>query len=222
MIENIFPTPIYRKALSKEILKGLKLFVKNNSLMPTRNVGNSTKGGFQSDERFLASKDPAILALKEGIFACVSEYFPSYYLAQTRRNYEGQGLEFDLWGWLTMLQVGGFNSPHIHPRSTISGVFYVQTPEQIIKNNSGDFSGWLGFMDPRENSQIWPLAGHVNYYFIPPEPGTMVLFPSYLSHFVPPYQGEGQRIAIAFNLRHKSLQPEVDPGVSEYKGHPLS
>jgi hypothetical protein len=203
MIENIFPNPIYRKMLPKEILNGLIYFIKNNTLIPTRNAGNSTRGGFQSDEKFLSSTDPAICALKEAIFGCISEYFPSYYGGQTRQNYQEQSFEFDLWGWLTMLNVGGFNAPHIHPRSTISGVFCVQTPEQIMKNASGDFSGWLGFIDPRVNSQIWPLAGHVNHYFVPPEPGSMVLFPSYLAHFVPPYDGVGQRIAIAFNARHK-------------------
>ena len=204
MIESIFPTPIYRKALPSATLEAIRLFVKNNKLTPTLNAGNSTKGGFQSDEKLLSSNDPAIHSLKEGIFTCVSEYFPTFFTAQTRQKYEGQRLDFDLWGWLTMFGAGGFNTPHIHPRSTISGVFYVQTPEQILKNSNGNFAGWLGFIDPRANSQIWPLAGHVNQYFIPPEPGSIVLFPSYLSHFVPPYNGDGQRIAISFNLRHKT------------------
>lgn len=204
MIENVFPTPIYRKSLSKDILLGLKSFVKNNTLLPTHNLGNSTKGGFQSDERLLTSSDPSILSLKKAIYACISEYFPAYHLAQTHQTYQDQRMEFELWGWLTMLQMGGFNSPHIHPRSTISGVFYIQTPEEILRNEVGDYSGWLGFIDPRSHSQIWPLKGQVNHYFIPPEPGSLVLFPSYLSHFVPPYQGVGQRIAIAFNLQHKN------------------
>ncbi len=204
MIESLFPNLIYRKSLPQALVDDIKEFVKHNSLVPTRNEGHSTRGGFQSDESLFERKEPAILGLKVAIFECVSEYFPAFHASQTRQEYKGQNVAFELWGWLTMLQNGGFNAPHIHPRSTISGVYYIQTPRDILKNTIGDFSGWLGFIDPRQNSQIWPLVGHLNHYFIPPEPGTMVLFPSYLSHFVPPYQAEGQRIAIAFNLRHKS------------------
>ena len=203
MIESIFPTPIFRKTLATSTLASMRQFIKNTSVPPTDNLGNSTKGGFQSDAKFLSHPAPEIQLLKKEIFSCVSEFFPDFYIAQTRAKYSGQGVTFDLWGWLTQLGEGGFNSPHIHPRSTISGVYYVETPEQILKNGDKDFAGWLGFLDPRINSQIWPLPNHVNYYFIPPEPGSMVLFPSYLQHFVPPFQGGGDRTAIAFNLRHK-------------------
>lgn len=203
MIESIFPTPIFRKTLATSTLTSMREFVKNTQLPPTANLGNSTKGGFQSDEKLLSNLAPEISLLKKEIFSCVSEFFPDFYIAQTREKYIGQGVSFDLWGWLTQFGEGGFNSPHIHPRSTISGVYYVQTPEQILKNVDKDFAGWLGFLDPRINSQIWPLRNHVNYYFIPPEPGSVVLFPSYLQHFVPPFRGGGDRTAIAFNLRHK-------------------
>jgi hypothetical protein len=37
--------------------------------------------------------------------------------------------------------------------------------------------------------------------FIKPEPGLMVLFPSYLPHMVYVHQGKRPRISIAFNLR---------------------
>jgi uncharacterized protein (TIGR02466 family) len=202
MIENIFPIPIYRKNYSKEILNDLDLFIKSNSFEPTQKI-NSTKGGFQSNEEFLNQREPVILRLREIIFSSLTEYFPSYYSAQTKKQYEGLKFDFDLWGWLTVLDTGGFNSPHIHPRSTISGVFYVSVPTAVLRNSQNDCSGWLGFIDPRENSQIWPLPGHINHLFIPPEPGSLILFPSYLSHFVPPYSGEGKRVAIAFNLRHR-------------------
>ncbi|MSP94749.1 MAG: hypothetical protein EXR00_05715 [Alphaproteobacteria bacterium] len=36
---------------------------------------------------------------------------------------------------------------------------------------------------------------------IKPEPGLMILFPSYVPHSVPPHQGDGARISIAFNVR---------------------
>lgn len=203
MIENIFPTPLYRKKLAASTLTAIQQFIKNSNLTPTANRGNSTKGGFQSDEKFLSQTAPEIDLLKKEINTCLLEYLPTFHMGQTRSSAEGKNLAFDLWGWVTKFGAGGFNAPHIHPRSTISGVFYVETPDQILKNADGDFAGWLGFLDPRANSQGWPLPGHLNYSFVPPEPGFMVLFPSYLAHFVPPFPGDGDRISIAFNLRHK-------------------
>jgi hypothetical protein len=35
---------------------------------------------------------------------------------------------------------------------------------------------------------------------IDPIPGVMVLFPSWLQHFVHPFFGKGERISIAFNV----------------------
>jgi hypothetical protein len=37
--------------------------------------------------------------------------------------------------------------------------------------------------------------------YIVPEPGLMVLFPSYIPHMVNPHKGAETRISIAFNLR---------------------
>ena len=38
-------------------------------------------------------------------------------------------------------------------------------------------------------------------YTVRPEPGLMVLFPSYMPHMVLPHQGGRERVSIAFNLR---------------------
>ena len=34
---------------------------------------------------------------------------------------------------------------------------------------------------------------------VAPEPGMLVMFPSWLEHWVTPYRGKGQRISVAFN-----------------------
>ena len=36
---------------------------------------------------------------------------------------------------------------------------------------------------------------------ITPQAGTMLMFPSWLHHWVRPFQGTGERISIAFNVR---------------------
>jgi Putative 2OG-Fe(II) oxygenase len=35
---------------------------------------------------------------------------------------------------------------------------------------------------------------------IKPEPGMIVIFPSWMYHFVNPFHGDGERISVAFNV----------------------
>ena len=44
-------------------------------------------------------------------------------------------------------------------------------------------------------------------HLIDPTPGLMVLFPSWLQHFVHPFFGKGERISIAFNAMTAETNP---------------
>jgi uncharacterized protein (TIGR02466 family) len=202
MIENLYSSPIYTSNSSEFLLADLQ---NNISEIPKiiESRSHSTVGGYQSDSKFFENNSKPINSLKQFIAEEVTKYWPILFKALAGRELRENIPHFELWGWITSLNAGGFNSPHLHPRSTISGVYYVKTPKEILKNIDGSFSGWIGFMDPRSNSQIWPISSHLNYYFVPPIEGSVVLFPSYLQHFVPPFNSPGERIAIAFNLRHK-------------------
>jgi len=202
MIEHIYTTPIYQKQLGTSTLTSINRYVQTGQFGVSKKA-HSTRGGYQSDEDFFKSADLEIEMLKKEIFACVREYLNDFFKAYTNKESKDQSMHFELWGWITQFSKGGYNSPHLHPRSTISGVYYVETPISVLKNEEGNHAGWLCFLDPRANSQNWPLPGQVNNFFISPVPGSIVLFPSSLSHFVPPFQGDGIRTAIAFNLRHK-------------------
>jgi uncharacterized protein (TIGR02466 family) len=202
MIKNLYTSPIYTGSSSSDLLQDIKKYI---SIIPKTNEirGNSTVGGYQSDTKIFSNNSSSINSLKALISEEVQKYWPILFEALSGREFSGKGPQFELWGWLTSLRAGGFNSPHIHPRSTISGVYYINTPSEIIENLDGSFAGWIGFMDPRSNSQIWPISAHLNYYYVPPVEGSLILFPSYLQHFVPPFNSAGERTAIAFNLRHK-------------------
>lgn len=202
MIKNLYPSPIYVSNSSEELLNALKKTVSEIS-MKSETKGHSTVGGYQSESKFFENNEESISQLKKFIGEEVFKYWPQLSQALTGRFVEVNPPQFELWGWITTLKNGGFNSPHIHPRSTISGVYYVKTPNEIIDNKNGSFAGWIGFIDPRSNAQIWPLPEHLNYSYVQPIEGSLVLFPSYLSHFVPPFNAKGERVSIAFNLRHK-------------------
>lgn len=100
--------------------------------------------------------------------------------------------------WANVNGPGGFNRVHTHPGSTWSGTYYVDTGAPPAAAGGTP----LHFFDPcqgRANTFLQPILP--SNYLILPEPGLMVLFPSYMPHMVFPHQGARERISIAFNLR---------------------
>lgn len=102
--------------------------------------------------------------------------------------------------WVNVNARYAYNALHDHPRSDLSGVYYVR---------SDDNSGRLRFRDPRGAKRMnpWPVASdgdrdmrhwdRVNYK---PIPGRLIMFPSWLEHDVEPNLSEAERISISFNL----------------------
>lgn len=91
----------------------------------------------------------------------------------------------------------GYNTLHNHPLSFLSGVYYLQGNED---------SGNIEFRDPREvrMMEVIPQSGNNRWTFksvrYAPEPGRMLIFPSWLLHEVKPNQSDEDRICISFNV----------------------
>ena len=111
-------------------------------------------------------------------------------------------LGFDLIGWAYLLRQGDFIAPHAHPEATIVGTYYVRCPPGL---SGGDTAGHLTLLDPSPASAMRSHSGlpFPTSQAIRPEEGLLVLFPSHIVHFVPPFSGEGERIAVSFDFVHK-------------------
>jgi uncharacterized protein (TIGR02466 family) len=97
--------------------------------------------------------------------------------------------------WANVNPPGSYHPTHAHPNNFLSGVYYVDAP------GSGTD---LVFQDPRPIS-IMPWSGKptrmtANASTAQPQPGRMVIFPSWLRHHVPTNEGTTERISISFNL----------------------
>jgi uncharacterized protein (TIGR02466 family) len=114
-------------------------------------------------------------------------------------------LELDMQGreltmtdcWVNIMPPQVVHSLHLHPLSTISGTYYVQTP----RNSSA-----LKFEDPRlDRFMAAPprkqdcKPEHRCWYSQSAEAGKVTLFESWLRHEVPPNQSRQTRISISFN-----------------------
>jgi uncharacterized protein (TIGR02466 family) len=98
--------------------------------------------------------------------------------------------------WQNVNNRGDSNTVHVHPGSTWSGVYYVATDL--------DAHGEIFFIDPRVaalmSSHPYNPFKCMNPVLVAPQPGMLVVFPSFLYHGVTTYEGHSPRIAIAFNL----------------------
>lgn len=100
--------------------------------------------------------------------------------------------------WININRRGGWNTPHCH-LGTFSAVYYAQAyPDQ----------GALQLVD-RDNSKTSmfnPMTVHSfngannSNHTVIPASGKLVIFPSWVLHYVDPNDTENDRISLAFNI----------------------
>lgn len=103
-----------------------------------------------------------------------------------------------------------FHDIHTHGNCSWSGVYYVQCDREEQRRSHpqlGDINGMTRFYGPYSQ---WQGGAHMdagNAYLqkntldVSPEPGRLVVFPSYLPHKAMPYEGETDRIIVSFNAQ---------------------
>lgn len=134
--------------------------------------------------------DPLIKLLREWIFD-VADAMNSHVGAG--RNTIGAEVGMIAEAWAVTYNEWGYHHLHNHHDSAWSGVYYVHTG-QIVEG-----SGRIEFLDPRpaacaREPRRNPL------HAVAPQPGMLLAFPSWLQHWVTPYEGDSERVCIAFNI----------------------
>jgi hypothetical protein len=101
--------------------------------------------------------------------------------------------------WVNVLDTGGRQAMHNHANSFISGVVYLTPTHADSRTVFMKSPGGHDFAFKNDHAGAITSAYNADKWISPaPEPGDMVLFPSYLLHAVPPNRGE-RRITLAFN-----------------------
>ena len=101
--------------------------------------------------------------------------------------------------WVNVLDEGGHQAMHNHANSFISGIVYL-TPTHPESNTVFMKSpGGTDFLFRNDHKNMTPSEFNADKWISPtPQPGDLVLFPSYLMHAVPHNRGE-RRITLALN-----------------------
>ncbi len=163
-------------------------------------VGLAARGGSLAQD-LLSARTPAIDAFERWLRARIEEFhaaLPADPEHPFLKPLPGAPplKEWRLSMWATLLDGGGEITTHIHEQSWLSGAYYVTVPDAVAAGTD-DLAGWFEYGRPSVALPGHePVLGHIR-----PEPGLLILFPSYLHHRTLPFSAAGQqRISISFDL----------------------
>lgn len=103
--------------------------------------------------------------------------------------------------WLNEMTSESVHLKHNHYGHTLSGTFYVETPPPSNKIEFYSLADDIGLQKILKVERWTP--SNSSAWWLPVEPGTIVIFPSYLKHGVPQEKFEGLRRSIAFDINLK-------------------
>jgi len=185
---GLFPTPFMRLpgAVGRDLVTGL---VEHFSAMADR--ANNSSPSLSHTAMLRPSDSPLLVKVAELITPQLADF--GVLLFGERLGWSVKEM------WVNVLDTGGRQATHNHANSFISGVVYLTPthPEArtvFMKSAGGtDFA----FKNDHAGSIMGPY--NADKWISPaPQPGDLVLFPSYLMHAVPPNPGE-RRITMSFN-----------------------
>ncbi len=197
MMHKPFVTPLFPTILhtldmigfNKELLLD---YVANEQSKSPEGVFKSNHGGWQSEDTYHQFDNP----IRQILHKNLSIIFP-----QEVVQADAAGL-YVLNMWINVNGHGNDNIAHIHSGSNLSGVFWINVPED---------GGCLQFESPHSftcwTEHNWynrdfrkGFNAFMNYDVYPVE-GRMCIFPSSLYHRVLPNQSEDPRVSVSFNIQ---------------------
>ena len=158
----------------------------------------SNKGGWHSDNIRKENHKEFIRLKKE-----INQYLQTYHLKVFREmEFEENVIQQTDNMWININEKHDYNEWHIHPFSTLSGVYYIKHDGSIkngnitLKHPTGlymNFSHWpAGFI--KKTNEITSELIHIT-----PKSNMLLVFPSWLEHRVETNLKDDARISVSFN-----------------------
>ena len=154
-------------------------------------IGQSVRGGSQTEQTLTLSDDPTIRAFFQAIDGPIRRHIAGLGRGDDplRRRIAGGYRLLSVWS--VRLEPGGSHANHVHQNGWLSSACYISLPGAVASGHEG----WLKLGEPGVATSP-PLAPE---RFVRPEPGLLVLFPSYMWHGVVPFGGAERRLTVAFD-----------------------
>ena len=185
--QNLWPTPIWQTQIwefmrSKTRVTFNEDFIGwiQSKMKDDNSVRKSNRGGWQSD-LFKATGEFEPLAKEiAGFVSHINLGIEKIKIPQL---------------WVNVNKKGDWNTIHQHGQYNLAGTYYVKVPED---------SGRIIFRDPRpaaiSNKFLVDRFDKGEFFNIKPLEGMLIIWPSYLDHFVEPSNSDEERISISFDV----------------------
>jgi uncharacterized protein (TIGR02466 family) len=200
MLSHLFTTPILRETavLPPNELKELRDYLVKIRMQSPGELKSNRGGWHSTGNLFDPAQYKVFPVMQEAVTQALFRYIADAV------GYRGE-IQLSLTGWTVINRAGDYNAPHNHAANLLSGALYIEVP-------SGMSGGEIVFQDPRLNLNAhetlamrqlgvkppW-LSTHLN---VQPDAGDILIFPSWLIHYVEPFQcddPDAVRIVVSFN-----------------------
>lgn len=187
MIQHILKTPIHVGKLEEPILTR-SIMTMVNDCMQTKNFRTESNfGGLQTNKYDAKTNEKLSVKLLEETTKYVESLHRKKQFKITLNGF-----------WININMKNHFNVEHMHYnyQNKFSGIWYVQCGEgsgNLIFKGRDDFVS-VSQLDQYFNNEF------TNDYELQPKPNDLILFPSYLKHWVKPNMTETPRISVAFDI----------------------
>jgi len=185
---GIFPTPFMRApaTLPRDLVNGL---VEHFSTLAVRD--NNSSANLSHTEMLRPSDSPLLVEAAALVTPKLTEF--GALIFGERMGWSVKEM------WVNVLDTGGHQAMHNHANSFISAVVYLTPTHASSRTVFMKSPGGTDFSFKNDHSGMVTGPFNAEKWISPePEPGDLVLFPSYLMHAVPPNAGE-RRITLALN-----------------------
>jgi uncharacterized protein (TIGR02466 family) len=193
----LFSTWIYQCADGPRHLNARLEQLARSLMREERNAARRTNcGGWHYAFDLFKLEDPVVPE-----FRAVMEQHVQGFLNHFRPEERTKHDRFQLKGWINVNRAGDHNLLHCHPGCLLSAVYYVHVPREMN-------GGQIFFRDPRGPAVAMVESPHIELPWVgsgvgipvTPATGLLLIFPAWLEHRVEPFQAEGERISVAFNV----------------------
>jgi uncharacterized protein (TIGR02466 family) len=196
-IHYLFPIPLYESkiAITEKVLN----FIEN-----TKYVRMFLENGFYTENKYVL-EDENLKELKNNIMEKVNDFVYNILKISKKQKFNLEN------SWINKHMINDWAQEHSHSNSILSGVYYIKTNE-----NSGNIcfhkdKNYINLFYPSINFS-YEEENHINCSSLQfqPKEGTLLIFPSHLSHSVLTNINTNIRYSLAFNLFVKGKFGELE------------
>ena len=157
----------------------------------THPLDQSLRHGSQASN-LLTSEQPVIKAFFKAVDGPIRRHLAEIGRGRDALRSRNAGGHRFRGAWSVKLRPGGFHVDHVHPEGWLSSACYIAVPQTDAESREA----WIKFGEPGIPTR--PALGPE--HFVKPEPGMLVLFPSYMWHGTVPFAAGQSRLSVAFDL----------------------